>query len=203
MVVVDTTNRAAAAPLMRAMFAARKSVFVDLLNWDLPVLDDRYEVDQFDDEGAVYLIVADDQGLHLGSTRLLPTVRPHILDTLFPTLCEAAVPRGPDIFEVTRFCLGRGLGAARRRQVRDTLVMALVEHALARGISAYTGVAEIGWLQQILAFGWRCRPLGVPQTICGHMLGALRIDISQETPALLRRGGLSPILSSPPARAAA
>lgn len=203
MVVVDAINRGAAAPLMRAMFAARKKVFVDLLNWDLPVLDGRYEVDQFDDLDAVYLILADVDGGHLGSARLLPTVRPHILDTLFPMLCEEAPPRGPDIFEVTRFCLGCRLGAARRRQVRDALVMALAEHALARGIRAYTGVAEIGWLQQILAFGWHCRPLGLPRTVGGRMLGALRIDISEETPALLRRAGLASALAPAPERAAA
>lgn len=203
MVVVDAINRGAAAPLMRAMFAARKKVFVDLLNWDLPVLDGRYEVDEFDDEDAVYLILADEDGGHLGSARLLPTVRPHILDTLFPMLCEADPPRGPDIFEVTRFCLGRGLGAVRRRQVRDALVMALAEHALARGIRAYTGVAEIGWLQQILAFGWRCRPLGLPRTIGGRMLGALCIDISEESPSLLRRAGLAPPSAATPERAAA
>src|SRR3546814_10692398 len=34
--------------VLRAMFAARKSVFVDLLKWDVPVLEGRYEIDQFD-----------------------------------------------------------------------------------------------------------------------------------------------------------
>src|SRR3546814_5947244 len=34
---------------MRAMFAARKEVFIDLLKWDLPVLAGAYELDQFDD----------------------------------------------------------------------------------------------------------------------------------------------------------
>lgn len=29
---------------MRAMFAARKEVFVDLLGWQVPVLEDRYEI---------------------------------------------------------------------------------------------------------------------------------------------------------------
>ncbi|MDQ2676907.1 MAG: autoinducer synthase, partial [Actinomycetota bacterium] len=54
----------------------------------------------------------------------------------------------------------------------------------------YTGVAELGWLQQILAFGWRCRPLGLPRIIDGKTLGALRIDITAETPALLASNGI-------------
>ena len=47
--------------MLRSMFEARKSVFVDLLKWDVPVLDGRYEIDQFDDGHATYLIVADER----------------------------------------------------------------------------------------------------------------------------------------------
>lgn len=186
---VESANPSADAA-MRAMFEARKQVFVDLLGWDLPVLAGRYEVDQFDDVHARYLILADAAHTHLASARLLPTTRPHILDTLFSQLCEDAPPRGEHVYEITRFCLDRSLSAVRRRAVRDDLVVALTNHALAHGIAAYTGVAEIGWLQQILAFGWRCRPLGLPQRIDGTMLGALRIDITRETPALLARAGI-------------
>ena len=81
-------------PALRGMFEARKRVFVDLLKWNVPVLEGRYEVDQFDDEDAVYLIVPGEDGRHAGSARLLKTIRPHILDTLFPELCAAPVPRG-------------------------------------------------------------------------------------------------------------
>ena len=171
--------------LLQAMFEARKQVFVDLLKWDVPVLEGRYEIDQFDDDHAVYLIVADAAGGHLGSARLLPTTRPHILDSLFPSLCAGEPPRSPDCFEITRFCLGRNQNARQRFETRNRLVSALAQYALENGISTYTGVAELGWLQQILAFGWRCRPLGLPRTINGRTLGALRIDIDSETPALL------------------
>lgn len=177
-------------PALRDMFAARKHVFVDLLKWDVPVLEGRYEVDQFDDEHAAYLIVARADGAHAGSARLLQTMRPHILDTLFPELCAAPPPRGRDVLEITRFCLGRGQNAQERLETRNLLVSALVRYALENGIATYTGVAEVGWLQQILAFGWRCRPLGLPKCIDGRMLGALRIDISDQTPALLAASGI-------------
>jgi N-acyl-L-homoserine lactone synthetase len=176
---------------LRSMFAARKSVFVDLLKWDVPVLDGAYEIDQFDDAHATYLILAEPDGTHLGSARLLPTTRPHILDTFYAGLCEEAPPREPAIFEITRFCLDRRLTARERRAVRDTLVTALVEHALACGITAYSAIAEMGWFQQILAFGWRCMPLGLPRVVDGTMLAALRIDITAETPALLAAAGIA------------
>jgi len=95
------------------------------------------------------------------------------------------------------------LCARDRRAVRDTLVTALAEHALGSGIARYTAIAEMGWLQQILAFGWRCRPLGLPVTIAGKMLGALSIEIDADTPRLLAEAGIVPLPASDGARAAA
>jgi len=191
--------------ILRAMFEARKRVFVDLLKWDVPVLAGRYEIDQFDDVHATYIILTDAAGHHLGSARLLETERPHILDMLFPELYDGEVPRGPDVREITRFCLDRRQDARQRRLTRDTLVHALAAHALDTGLSGYTGVAEFGWLQQILAFGWDCAPLGVPQPVGDSLLGALRIAITPETPDLLLGAGLAPdaILSAAAARHAA
>ena len=73
---------------------------------------------------------------------------------------------------------------------RNRLVSCLAWHALEQGIRTYTGVAEIAWLQQILAFGWDCRPLGAPVRHVSGMLGALAIEISPETPDLLAANGI-------------
>src|SRR3546814_13988791 len=82
---------------MRAMFAARKEVFIDLLKWDLPVLAGAYELDQFDDPDAEYLILIDGKGRHRASARLLRTDRPHLLGDLYPHLCDGPVPTGPTV----------------------------------------------------------------------------------------------------------
>lgn len=188
--LIDTTTTTGCDFAMRGMFVARKEVFVDLLGWDVPVLEDRYEIDQFDDEHARYLIVTDDNLNHLASARLLPTTRPHILDSLFPALCAGPVPRGETTFEITRFCLDRHLSAPRRRDARSRLVTALVLHALASNVHTYTGVAEPAWLGQILRFGWDASPLGQPLVEGGRALGALRIEITPATPALLETNGM-------------
>lgn len=190
MLFTQDDGSAAGDAVMRAMFEARKRVFVDLLGWDLPVLAGKYEIDQYDDPHARYLILADTDQNHLASARLLPTTRPHILGDLFAGLCDDAPPTGPEIWEITRFCLDRGLRAAERRRWRDALVMALAHYALEHGIATYTGVAEQGWLGQILAFGWRAEPLGNPRMIDRMTLGALRIEITPETPSLLAANGI-------------
>lgn len=175
---------------MRAMFRARKEVFVDLLKWDLPVLAGEYELDQFDNEDANYLILVDQDGTHRASTRLLRTDGPHLLGDLYTGLCRGPVPTGDRTREITRFCLDRHQSAGERRSARNQLVTTLVNYALAAGIEDYTGVAEIDWFEQVCRFGWACEALGPAARIDGHWLVGLHIFIDEETPALLRQGGV-------------
>lgn len=179
---------------LRVMFAARKSVFVDLLKWDLPVADGKLEIDQFDDEHARYLILLNDTGQHLASARLLPTDRPHILDSLFSKLCERAVPRDAVTFEISRYCIDRSLRAADRRAAGNQLITAMVEYALATGIRRFTAVTDMGFLQQILSFGWDCNPLGLPEATDTGMIGAIEIRIDGSTATRLAGNGMwSPV----------
>ena len=194
--------RPAADAAMRAMFAARKQVFVDLLGWDLPVLAGRYELDQFDDQDAHYLILSEPNGDHIASARLLRTTRPHLLDSHFAALADEPIPHGARVREITRFCLDRRVTAAARREARDQLVRGLVDFALENDIVTYTGVAEPGWLRQILAFGWEARSLGQVRPANGMMVAALRIDIGTDTHERLDRAGIVERHDCPRAEAA-
>ena len=171
------------------MHRDRKRVFVDLLKWDVPVIDGQYEVDEFDHAGAVYLISAEQDGTHRGSIRLLPTNRPHILASLFSELCAGAPPTGANVYEITRGCLSPRLRAAERLRVRNQFTTAAVEFALFNGIDTFTCVAEGGWYSQILSLGWMCEPLGLPRILDGTMTGALKIAVTKDTPRLLLEAG--------------
>ncbi len=197
MTIVRHIKSALFQPDLQPMFRARKDVFVDLLGWTVPVLDGQYEVDQFDNSDATYAMVLGRDSRHLGSARLLRTDRPHILGDLFPELCEDAPPSSPDILEITRFCLSRGGSAHVRRIVRNRLITDLVDHALAQSIRAYVGIANLAWLQQILAFGWHCEPLGLPLQVDGMRIGAFRIEIDEATPAKLAANGIYVAAGSP------
>lgn len=189
-------------PILDDMYRARKTVFVDLLRWDVPVIAEKFEIDQFDDDRAIYIVASDSQGNHEGSIRLLSSDRPHILGSIFPALCDGEVPVGPQIFELSRLCLSRSLRARRRLEVRNALATAIVQFALHRGIGWYSCVADSNWLSQILSLGWSARPLGVPQVIAGLPTGALLIQIGADTPAKLDAAGtgvpmrITPITSS-------
>lgn len=191
--MINQTIRAQDAPgdaAMRAMFAARKQVFIDILKWDLPVLAGQYELDQFDIEEARYLILLDADRRHRASTRLLPTSAPHLLGDLYPDLCAGPLPSAPTIWEISRFCLDPAQSASERRDARNQLVTALAGYALRQGITDYVGVAERRWFEQIRAFGWNCRALGAPRNDgCGEIL-ALHIRIDHATLASLERAGV-------------
>jgi acyl-homoserine lactone synthase len=172
------------------MFEDRKRVFVDLFGWDLRVADDRFEIDQFDDNEAVYLLESDQAGRHLGSLRLLRADQPHILGSLFPYLCEEAVPTAPDTREITRLCLSPRLAASQRLHIRNRLISAMVDYGLACGIRTLTGVVGVRFLSQVLAMGWHCSPLGRPQKVGSSTIAAFRIDLDESTPRQLLATGV-------------
>jgi N-acyl-L-homoserine lactone synthetase len=187
--LIDRQNRLQKADTLRAMHADRKTIFVDRLKWQVPVVDSRYEIDDFDDEHAIYLVATDPgTGEHLGSVRLLPTTRRHILGDLFPMLVEGEVPRGPDILEVTRLCTSPRLADwEAHNAVREQLATALIEYGLVAGITRYTMMTHMAYLSQLLATGWDVEPLGLPKEIGGQMLGALQVNVRPETLQVFRR----------------
>jgi len=176
--------------LLQSMFADRKRLFVDLLGWDVPVVDGRYEIDQFDNHHTVYLVAADEEGAHAASIRLYPSTEPHMLGTLFPHLCPLGVPVGDATWESTRLCLPQRHGAERRRQLRNMLFSAMVDVALERGIERYTGVIPEPFRKEVLAMGWQAEPLGPAVRISGGPIGAFLIHIGSDTPDRLRWSGV-------------
>lgn len=183
--VINRQNASLYGSLLEAMHKDRKRVFIDTLRWNLPHEAER-ELDGFDDEHAEYLIVTDrETGDHMASLRLLRTDRPHLMSEVFPFLCEHGVSGGPNVREVTRFCLSPRLPARDRLRMRNVLVNGLVRYAMALEVSALTGVSQLGFLNQILSAGWQCTPLGLPQSIDGCTVGAFQIDVCPATLASL------------------
>lgn len=183
--VVNHGNASLHRALLQAMHRDRKRVFIDTLRWKLPHEPDR-ELDAFDGEHAEYLIMADpNTDDHLASLRLLPTDQPHLMSEIFPFLCEGRVPAGPDIREVTRFCLSPRLRARDRLRARNILVNALVRYAMLMKVTTLTGVSQLAFLNQVLSAGWHCAPLGLPQRVDGSLVGAFQINISPATLASL------------------
>lgn len=203
--IIHGKGQVAEADLRDAMFADRKTLFVDLLGWDVAVHDGRHEIDEFDHDGAVYLIATDSKGSHQGSLRLLPTLRPHLLETHFGSLCAGDPPKDAATFEITRLCLPSRLGSKRRLLVRNSLIATLVDHALAAGIKRLIGVTNAGFRKEILAMGWLAESLGPECHLSGARLGAFALHIGSDTPERLSWSGIYPtkqLVGTPKTRAA-
>ncbi len=176
-----------AAALME-MHHDRKQVFVDRFGWRLPAMGSWLEVDQFDDEYAIYLLARCPAGRHRGSVRLLPSSRPHMLNSLFSHLCPGGVPVGDDCWEISRLVTRPpdAPGTALLR-VHRLLALALVEFAHANAIARYTLVAEAHRVPALLSVGWPVIPLGLPTLVDGEQLQALQIELSPGTLEDMRR----------------
>lgn len=180
--VIDNHLAAGSRPLLQSMFADRKRLFVDLFGWDVPVIDDAYEIDQFDTAAAVYIVASSDDGTHDASLRLMPTTGPHMLADVFSHLCPLGVPVGHAIWETTRLCLPQRHGAARRRELRNLLFSAAIDFALARGIKRLTGLIPDGFRRELLAMGWQAEPLGPAVSLSGGSVGAFMVHVRPDTP---------------------
>ncbi|MEO7169327.1 MAG: autoinducer synthase, partial [Sphingomonas sp.] len=81
-------------------------------------------------------------------------------------------------------------GAARRLELRNQLISAMVDFALVRGIDRITGVIPENFRKLVLAMGWRAEPLGPAFRIPGGPIGAFAIRIAPDTPSRLRWTGV-------------
>ena len=175
--------------LVRSMHCDRKRLFVDIFGWDL-AHENGEERDSFDNESAEYLILSDHADRHVASLRFLRTDRPHLLDTIFADLCDAAIPRGPGVLEITRLCLP--LRKKDRIEARNILARAIIDYAVRAGLSSYTAVCHMSFLSELLSAGWRCTPLGLPQSIDGALAGAVQIHMDDDALSLLEAGWRAP-----------
>ena len=169
------------AGALMEMHHDRKQVFVDRLGWTLPAQGSWLEIDQFDNDYAVYLL-AREHGRHQGSVRLLPSTRPNMLESLFSHLCPDGVPSGNDVWEISRLVTSpRDASGASVLKVHRLLALALVEFALLNGIRRYNLVAEARRVPTLLAMGWLIHPLGLPTPTDGEDLQALQVRIDEDT----------------------
>lgn len=160
-VVVNAENRGLFHADLMEMYRQRKTVFVDRAGWKIPAVADQ-EVDCYDREDTIYLIAKEELGGPLlASVRLLPTTRPHLMGDLFPAACRDALPRGPTVWEVSRFCTTPDLpGRAIRLALLWEIICGVMETALLFGIDRVIFAANRALLPLALTCGWEAAKLG-------------------------------------------
>jgi acyl-homoserine lactone synthase len=185
--------------LLKRAFRFRHAIFVEEKGWEDLRRADGLERDSFDDEHAIHQICLRGDEI-VGYQRLLPTTRPHLLTEVLGHLCKSKPPRGPRIFEWTRFCV-----APSHRELRPKphgpfleLAQGVLEWGMARRVDAVT--VAIDWRLMVIAMQLRffVRPLGFPKKIGRDEIVALRMSFNWETLATIReaRGSGDAVLPS-------
>ncbi|HWW63140.1 MAG TPA: acyl-homoserine-lactone synthase [Sphingomonadaceae bacterium] len=186
--LISPDERQLFASSLLQMYRDRKRVFVDELGWQLKNPGSWLELDDFDNDAAVYLMARDaETGAHRGSVRLLPTTGPHMMDGVFPDLCADGVIRSSSCWEISRLVASiEGKAGTRLLRVHRLLALALVEFAVLNDIDRYVLVAESQRVPALLTVGWRVTPLSLPTEHDGQMIEALMIHIEPDTLAAMR-----------------
>jgi N-acyl-L-homoserine lactone synthetase len=165
----------------------RYKMFVERQKWTVPSYR-QIEYDEFDTPAATYILTVDDQHRALGTTRLIPTTRPYMVESLWPELVNMGLPHCDPIWEASRFGCDRELDAASRRRVVAELILGCQEFGIANGISQYLGVMPTRIFKYVIAAnGCPVTPVGPSLRSHGHEITAAYIDVSPTTLEAVRR----------------
>ena len=187
--IVTSANRSLYQDALEQSYRLRHRVYIQEMKWrGLNARDDGRELDQFDTAAAVHLLYLE-RGVVYGGTRLVPTTEPHLLSEVFAHFAEIrGVPRAPDIAEWTRFYVARERREEHKAsRVGSLILSSMVDYALQEGLIAVSALMNTFWLPRFLGYGWRVRPLGLPDVHDGEWLVAGTIEITPDALAGIRR----------------
>lgn len=186
--LIDADNRSLFGADVLEMHRQRKAVFVDRLGWKVPVVSDM-EIDDYDREDTMYLLAKPQRGGAVqASVRLLPTTHPHLMSELFAGACSSAVPRGPTIWEASRFCTTPKLkDRSTRVGLLWEIICGVMETALLFGVDEITFVASSALLPLALHCGWEARILGPTMRDGDDEITAVAASITVEGLRRVRR----------------
>jgi acyl-homoserine lactone synthase len=183
--------------IFEQVYRLRHQVFVEELGWEDLRSPSGLEIDQFDSPRAIHHVCIRD-GRVVGYQRMLPTIEPHLLSDVFPNLCVGQPPRGPHIYELTRYCVAAGHREGRRGvgSVGSELIAGFVEWGTAVGVSKVIIEFETNWVLRAIQLQFLARPLGFQTTIGKQNIVATELTIGEHTLDTIRayRGHFEPIL---------
>ena len=187
--VVTRENRGLYQQKIEDMHLMRHRMFVERMHWEGIRKPDGREIDEFDNDDAIYLLVMDEDTV-CGCHRMIPTMKPHLLSEVFAGECEIrGVLRGPRVIECGRTCVDEErLPRDKLRIARRVLMTGLMEFCFRIGATHFTGINPVAVMSHYLRLDWDIRPLGAPRTMeDGQTYVAVSYAVSEEALASVRR----------------
>jgi len=161
---INSMNRSQYKSQMDEYFAIRKTVFCDMLKWDIPS-DGNLEYDRYDFMPCTYVLSLDKDGSVVGGLRMMKMAGPNLTWEKFADLVddplELFCPRST---EITRFAIRpkdkdiRMNSGVNRAAVE--LCSASLEYSLQRGKTRHVAVCEERVVRLTKTFGVGLKTLG-------------------------------------------
>lgn len=160
--IINKHNRAFYGDMLKQMFQVRKEVFVNKKGWNLEVTEGGQEIDQFDTDETIYFVKVDHLGQILGGMRLVPTILPTQLGTIFKDWCHfEEPPKAVDVYEWSRyFITDNKYRSEAGYPVHYELFFAILEYAAAHDIVGLSGFLEAVTLPRLNVLPWEVKYLG-------------------------------------------
>ncbi|MEM7545931.1 MAG: acyl-homoserine-lactone synthase [Pseudomonadota bacterium] len=172
--------------LTNQMFKDRGTQFKDRLGWELDTDTEGRERDEYDDLNPLYVIVNDDEGNHLGSSRVMPTTGRTMLGEHFSHLTDGVAISSAAVWETTRFFISDRA----HRRVAPALMWAGCALGLQSGVDFYASVTGAHLLRVFKLCGWPPEVIGRADSDEGEICAVLW-EVSQELcDTLARKAGL-------------
>lgn len=168
--------------LMDQVYKLRYDVFVKEMGWHDLERGDQREIDQFDYPEAIHHICVRDNKV-AGYQRMLPSTMPNLLSDIFPNLCVGQRPIGPDVYELTRYCVAPAFREGRRglSSVGSELMAGCVEWGLENGVDKVVIEFETIWVLRLLQLKFLTRPLGYETQIGRQNIVATELTFDGRT----------------------
>ena len=170
----------------------RHRLFVERQGWDVPTVRG-LEHDEFDTPAAQYLVWTDESGEARGVARLLPTVRPYMVQKLWPDLVRGDLPNSDSVWEATRFGCDQSLGPSMRRKAVAEMLCAMQEFGMMQGIKLYLAVMPLRLLKCVVVkAGCEVVVLGAARMVGRFPTVAAYLTVSPDVLGELRRRAALP-----------
>lgn len=172
--------------LANQMFQDRRAQFADDYGWELDIDQNGREIDEYDLMNPLYLILRDEEGRHVGSTRLMPTTGPTMIADHFSDMTDGVEIESPLIWECTRFFIAdRGRDSVKNAAA---LMWAGCELGLRSGLEFYTGITFAHYARVFAACGWPADIIGEREDEKdGHLVACLWEITKQKSERLASR----------------
>ncbi|NRA88855.1 MAG: GNAT family N-acetyltransferase [Rhizobiales bacterium] len=170
--------------LYNQMFKLRTQIFHNKLKWDVNIDKNGHEIDEFDTGNVIYIICVEGTRV-VGTIRLLETLRPTMLSTVFKCLLDGeTIPKSATIWESTRFAVDTDQINTKSNNktnwVTRELLGGIYEYALENNITHIVSVFDV-FVERILKrAGCEFNRIGKPVKIGRVKAVAAKFPISLE-----------------------